>query len=200
MPNKTNNDFIPFSQTLVADCLDALRLHVGSSRGIKGKGLYANGERRIGQIFSKTRQGKMLTHQNIAEMTRYLESLGAIPPESLRSVSQSHHFYDKIIQVEPIGEQVEMYDIEVEDMHSFVAEGFICHNSQGSEYPVVVLAVHTQHFMLLQRNLLYTALTRAKKFAVLVGSQRAIAMAVKKQSDTKRHTRLKERLQGTLGC
>ena len=77
---------------------------------------------------------------------------------------------------------------------------FACsiHKSQGSEYPVVVLAVHTQHFMLLQRNLLYTALTRAKKFAVLVGSQRAIAMAVKKQSDTKRHTRLKERLQGTL--
>jgi exodeoxyribonuclease V alpha subunit len=72
------------------------------------------------------------------------------------------------------------------------------HKSQGSEYPVVVLAVHTQHYMLLQRNLLYTALTRAKKFAVLVGSQRAIGMAVKKQSDTKRHTRLKERLQGTL--
>ncbi len=74
------------------------------------------------------------------------------------------------------------------------------HKSQGSEYPVVVLAIHTQHFMLLQRNLLYTALTRAKKFAVLVGTQRAIAMAVKKQSDTKRHTRLKERLQGTLNC
>ncbi len=72
------------------------------------------------------------------------------------------------------------------------------HKSQGSEYPVVVLAIHTQHFMLLQRNLLYTALTRAKKFAVLVGSQRAVAMAVKKQSDTKRHTRLKERLQGAL--
>jgi ATP-dependent exoDNAse (exonuclease V) alpha subunit len=72
------------------------------------------------------------------------------------------------------------------------------HKAQGSEYPVVVLAIHTQHYMLLQRNLLYTALTRAKKFAVLVGSQRAIAMAVKKQSDTKRHTRLKERLQGTL--
>ncbi len=72
------------------------------------------------------------------------------------------------------------------------------HKSQGSEYPVVVLALHTQHYMLLQRNLLYTALTRAKKLAVLIGPQRAIAMAVKKQSDIGRHTRLKERLQGLL--
>ena len=72
------------------------------------------------------------------------------------------------------------------------------HKSQGSEYPAVVLAVHTQHYMLLQRNLLYTALTRAKKFAVLVGPKRAIAMAVKKQSDIHRHTRLKERLQGMI--
>jgi exodeoxyribonuclease V alpha subunit len=72
------------------------------------------------------------------------------------------------------------------------------HKAQGSEYPAVVLALHTQHYMLLQRNLLYTALTRAKKFAVLIGPQRAIAMAVKKQSDIHRHTRLKERLQGLL--
>jgi len=72
------------------------------------------------------------------------------------------------------------------------------HKAQGSEYPAVVLALHTQHYMLLQRNLLYTALTRAKKFAVLIGPMRAIAMAVKKQSDIHRHTRLKERLQGIL--
>ena len=77
---------------------------------------------------------------------------------------------------------------------------FACsiHKAQGSEYPVVVLALHTQHYMLLQRNLLYTALTRARKLAVLIGPQRAIAMAVKKQSDIHRHTRLKERLQGLL--
>ena len=77
---------------------------------------------------------------------------------------------------------------------------FACsiHKSQGSEYPAVVLALHTQHYMLLQRNLLYTALTRARKFAVVIGPQRAIAMAVKKQNDIHRHTRLKERLQGLL--
>ncbi len=72
------------------------------------------------------------------------------------------------------------------------------HKAQGSEYPAVVLALHTQHYMLLQRNLLYTALTRARKFAVIVGTARAVGMAVKKQSDLSRHTRLKERLQGAL--
>jgi exodeoxyribonuclease V alpha subunit len=72
------------------------------------------------------------------------------------------------------------------------------HKSQGSEYPAVVLALHTQHYMLLQRNLLYTALTRARQFAVLIGPQRAIQIAVRKRSDIRRHTRLKERLQGLL--
>jgi len=88
---------------------------------------------------------------------------------------------------------------EFADMDELVmAHAVSIHKSQGSEYPAVVLALHTQHYMLLQRNLLYTALTRAKKFAVLIGPMRAIAMAVKKQSDIHRHTRLKERLQGML--
>jgi exodeoxyribonuclease V alpha subunit len=72
------------------------------------------------------------------------------------------------------------------------------HKSQGSEFPVAVIALHTQHYALLQRNLLYTAITRAKKFAVLVGNKRAVAIAVKNDKQAARHTRLKERLQGLL--
>jgi exodeoxyribonuclease V alpha subunit len=68
------------------------------------------------------------------------------------------------------------------------------HKSQGSEYPVVVVPVHTQHYMMLQRNLLYTAITRARRLVVLVGSQQAIAMAVKRTGSTQRITTLKERL------
>jgi len=51
------------------------------------------------------------------------------------------------------------------------------HKSQGSEYPVVVVPIHTQHYMMLQRNLLYTAVTRGKKLVVLVGTKKAVAMA-----------------------
>ena len=73
------------------------------------------------------------------------------------------------------------------------------HKSQGSEYPAVVLALHTQHYLLLQRNLLYTALTRAKKLAIIIGSKRAIALAVHNQSRLERNTRLKERLAAPMG-
>jgi exodeoxyribonuclease V alpha subunit len=69
------------------------------------------------------------------------------------------------------------------------------HKSQGAEYPCVVLPVVTQHYMMLQRNLLYTAVTRAKKLVVLVGTRRAIAIAVKNDKVTKRHTALDWRLQ-----
>lgn len=64
------------------------------------------------------------------------------------------------------------------------------HKSQGSEYPVVILPVTTQHFLLLQRNLFYTAVTRAKKMAVLVGTKKALAIAVKNNKIDQRNSRL----------
>jgi exodeoxyribonuclease V alpha subunit len=69
------------------------------------------------------------------------------------------------------------------------------HKSQGSEYPCVIVPVHTQHFMMLQRNLLYTAITRGRKLVILVGSRKAIAMAVGRHDVQQRRTGLTERLQ-----
>jgi len=69
------------------------------------------------------------------------------------------------------------------------------HKSQGSEYPCVIIPMHTQHYVLLQRSLLYTAVTRAKKFAVLVGTQKALGLAVSRAESRQRVTTLKERLQ-----
>ena len=68
------------------------------------------------------------------------------------------------------------------------------HKSQGSEYPVVVMPVLTQHYMLLQRNLLYTGITRGKKLVILVGTKKAMAIAVKNNKPQKRYTLLRERL------
>ena len=67
------------------------------------------------------------------------------------------------------------------------------HRSQGSEYPPVV-PVMTQHYPMLQRNLLYTAVTRARRLAVLVGSPKAIAIAVRNQKVEERHTALARRI------
>ncbi|MGC4047397.1 MAG: AAA family ATPase [Armatimonas sp.] len=72
------------------------------------------------------------------------------------------------------------------------------HKSQGSEYPACVIIVHTTHFMMLQRNLVYTALTRAKKFAVLIGTKKALGIAVRNKHIAPRHTRLGLRLQNMV--
>jgi exodeoxyribonuclease V alpha subunit len=75
------------------------------------------------------------------------------------------------------------------------------HRSQGSEYPCVVIAVTTSAWLMLQRNLLYTAVTRAKRMVVLVGSRRALAKAVRTQGAGRRYTTLTERLQpGSVGA
>ena len=68
------------------------------------------------------------------------------------------------------------------------------HKSQGSEYPVVVMPIHEQQRMLLQRNLLYTGITRGRELVVLVGTGDAVGIAVRNREPHVRHTRLKERL------
>ncbi len=72
------------------------------------------------------------------------------------------------------------------------------HKFQGSECPCVVMPVHTSHFMLLHRNLLYTGITRGKKLVVLVGTKKALAIAVKKDDVQKRHTSLQQTLMELL--
>ncbi len=69
------------------------------------------------------------------------------------------------------------------------------HKSQGSEYPIVVMPMLMTHFVMLQRNLLYTGVTRAKKLLVLVGTKKAVGYAVRNVTVASRNTRLKERLQ-----
>ena len=68
------------------------------------------------------------------------------------------------------------------------------HKSQGSEYPVVILSIFMQHYLLLSRNLLYTGLTRAKQLVVLVGPTKAIGLAIKRVTDQQRYTALADRL------
>ncbi|MCO5182725.1 MAG: ATP-dependent RecD-like DNA helicase [Anaerolineae bacterium] len=68
------------------------------------------------------------------------------------------------------------------------------HKAQGAEYPCIVMPVVTQHYMMLQRNLLYTAITRARKLVILIGTRKAIAIAVRNNKTTERHTALDWRL------
>lgn len=89
--------------------------------------------------------------------------------------------------------RVVMYDwLEADELvHAYAIS---VHKSQGAEYPVVVMPVLTQHYMMLQRNLLYTAITRAKKMVVLVGTRKAIAIAVNNNEVSRRWSALAWRL------
>jgi exodeoxyribonuclease V alpha subunit len=71
------------------------------------------------------------------------------------------------------------------------------HKAQGSEYPAVVIPIHTQHFILLQRNLIYTAVTRGRELVVMVGTQKALAIGIKNNKTQQRFTSLQHRLNPT---
>ena len=95
------------------------------------------------------------------------------------------------------GETIVPY--EAEELDQLVLSYAISvHKSQGNEYPVVIMPVTTQHYMMLQRNLLYTAVTRAKKMVVLIGTKKAIAIAIHNNKIEERNSLLKERLARAL--
>jgi exodeoxyribonuclease V alpha subunit len=96
------------------------------------------------------------------------------------------------LTIEVDGRQID-YDFNEADQ-LVLAYAVTVHKAQGSEFPVVVLPMVTAHYLMLQRNLLYTAITRAKELCVLVGSRRAIGMAVKNNKVAQRHTALDWRL------
>jgi exodeoxyribonuclease V alpha subunit len=99
---------------------------------------------------------------------------------------------DQVVRV-AVDSRVAAYDFTSLD-ELRLAYACSIHKSQGSEYPCVVIPFHTQHYVMLQRNLLYTALTRAKRLAVLVGEHRALALAVNNRRVQPRFSRLAERL------
>ena len=100
---------------------------------------------------------------------------------------------DQLLMADFDGRQVP-YDFgELDELtHAYATS---IHKSQGSEYPAVVIPLHTQHFVMLQRNLLYTGVTRGKKLVVLVGSRKALWIATQKHETAFRFSLLKIRLQ-----
>ncbi len=82
-----------------------------------------------------------------------------------------------------------------EDMDQLrLAYAITIHKSQGSEFPAVIVPVLSEHFIMLRRNLIYTAMTRAKKLLVMVGSTKALAMAVENFRQSPRYTQLATRI------
>jgi exodeoxyribonuclease V alpha subunit len=103
---------------------------------------------------------------------------------------------ERLLRVEFGGRVV---DLEADDLDDLTT-AYACtiHKSQGSEYPAVVVVLHNQHYVMLQRNLLYTAITRGKRLVVVVGSRQALRRAITNGAARRRHTHLNERLVSAL--
>jgi exodeoxyribonuclease V alpha subunit len=107
----------------------------------------------------------------------------------------------RITRVEPIDQEIiisfdgRKVSYDFTDLDEIVLSYAVSvHKSQGSEYPAVVMPILTQHYMLLQRDLIYTAVTRGRKLVVMVGTRKALAIGVKNDKTRKRYTYLRHRM------
>ena len=107
----------------------------------------------------------------------------------------------RVVGISPVDHQViiafegQEIPYDFSDLDEIVlAYAISVHKSQGSEYPAVVMPVLTQHYMLLQRNLIYTAVTRGRRLVVLIGTRKALAIGINNNKTRKRFTRLRHRL------
>jgi exodeoxyribonuclease V alpha subunit len=141
------------------------------------------GLRRSGSIFRGN--DKVMQIRNNYEKEVFNGDIGMVTSIDLE---------DRSLKVDFDGRQIE-YDVtELDELvHAYATT---IHKAQGSEYPIVVMPILMNHYVMLQRNLIYTGITRAKKILVMVGTKKALAYAVNHVTVTKRNTLLKERLAG----
>ncbi|MBV7336980.1 AAA family ATPase [Chloroflexi bacterium TSY] len=142
-------------------------------------------ERRIGSRAYRP-QDRVMQIRNNYDKDVYNGDMGTILSVNLEMQNLTINFEGRAVPYDflELDELVHAYAVSV-------------HKSQGSEFPAVVIPILTTHYMMLQRNLLYTAVTRAKRLVVLVGQTKAIAIAVNNNKVTERHTGLMERLEQT---
>ena len=113
-------------------------------------------------------------------------------------IGRIEHFDDdaELLRIDFEGRRVDYPTSHLDEL--VLAYATSIHKSQGSEYPCVVIPLHTQHYTLLQRNLLYTAVTRGRRLVTLVASRRALEVALETATSNRRHTLLAHRLRGEI--
>lgn len=140
------------------------------------------GLKRGGNIYKK--QDKVMQIRNNYDKEVYNGDIGTV---------ENIDFEDKSLSVSFDGRQVS-YDIsELDEL--VLSYAATIHKSQGSEYPIVIIPVLMQNYIMLQRNLIYTGITRAKKILILIGTKKALLYAVNNLTVVNRNTLLKERLE-----
>ena len=157
-----------------------LNLSLQEALNPEGEGL-----RRSGMIFRPF--DKVMQIKNNYEKEVFNGDIGIIASVNLSDRTLLVNFDDR---------SVEYDSTELDELvHAYATT---IHKAQGSEYPIVVMPVLMNHYVMLQRNLIYTGITRAKKILVLVGTKKALSYAVHNVTVTKRNTLLKERIKNAI--
>ena len=196
--SKTNVDNIPGAAPLWRELRTAIRQRLGPTKGRLEQGMFARSFLDHGILLSRLALPSCQTSYD--HLDRLLSAIGRRWPwtkrlasyRTLESMRHSRHFYDLVKRIEHT--TASMFDLHVPRTHAFVTNGLISHNSQGSEYPVVIIPLLKGHFMMLQRNLVYTAITRGRKKVFVVGEPAAYGMAVRNAESKFRYTHLKEKI------
>lgn len=134
---KTNSDFIPHAKIIFDKLYDEIKQHFGNSRGVSGQGITANRDRSISYLL---RNVPNISYYNVFQILDYLDKIELESKQKayLERLITSNYFYDKIKSIESLG-NLPMYDLEIEDSHNFVVNGFVCHNSQGATFDRVII-------------------------------------------------------------
>ena len=155
----------------------SLNLALQEALNPQGEGLYRGG-------FCFRPGDRVMQIKNNYDKEIFNGDIGTVSSVDLGNRSLSVLFDDHTVE----------YDItELDELT--LAYATTIHKAQGSEYPIVVMPILMNHYVMLQRNLVYTGITRAKKILVIVGTKKALAYAVQNVTVTKRNTLLRERLE-----
>jgi exodeoxyribonuclease V alpha subunit len=168
--------------------LDDLQVLSPMHRGLLG---VENLNRELQRLFNPQAVGSELAPGDKVMQLRNNYQLDVYNGDIGRVIDSIHDEESKLI-VEFDGRRVVYGEADSRDLS--LAYACSIHKAQGSEYPAVVIPLHTQHYLMLQRNLLYTAVTRGRRLVVLVGSRRALQIAVSNNRSRERYTLLHRRL------
>jgi intein/homing endonuclease len=176
---KSNWGSVPHGRRLATALRDEMQRH----------GMWSRYAELVGPLLSRIANGKVrlsIWHSKyIAAMVPGLAQIGPAGAEIARIVTDGL-FFDPVVSIEP-GE-AEVFDVHVPEGHAFIGNGFINHNSQGSEFPCAVVIAHKSHSFMHHRNLLYTAVTRAKESVILLGDRWGIENCAAKRQVDRRNT------------
>ena len=174
------------------DPVDDIQVLTPMHKGVAGAG---NLNRELQKMLNPVQEGVMRGDQNYRISDKVMQVRNNYDKEVFNGD------IGRITQIYPENQQLAIsFDgrevtFDFSDLDEVVlAYAVSVHKSQGSEFPVVIIPVLTQHYILLQRNLIYTAVTRGQKLVVMVGTRKALAIGVKNDKTKKRFTYLKHRL------